>query len=100
MPPPVKTLGNVLVGRSNMYLAAVGTAAPADTLAFDEAWLSPWFHPGYTDDGLTLQIDKKEKRHRVDDISTPAVITVEETTMKVMITSVAVTEMLPVAVAP
>lgn len=83
MPAPVKTITNVLVGRANLYIAVEGTTDPADTLAFDEAWASPWYHPGYSDTGLDFTVDKKEKKHYVDDISVPAVITVEETTLKV-----------------
>lgn len=86
MAPPVKTITNVLVGRANLYISPVGTASPADTVAFDTDWgtgVPAWFHPGYSDTGLDFTVDKKEKRHFVDDISVPTNITVEETTMKV-----------------
>src|SRR3712207_5852931 len=87
MAPPVKTITNVLVGRANFYIDTSAAAAnPPDTLPFDEAWASPWYHPGYSDDGLSFSVDKKEKRHYVDDISVPTNITVEETTMKVSFT--------------
>lgn len=86
MAPPTKLLGNVLVGLAHFYIAPVGTADPADSLAFNTAWLAPWYHPGYLDSGVTLGLDKKEKKHRVDDISTPAVITVEESTVSIMVT--------------
>lgn len=84
MPAPPKDILNVLVGRANMYVSPVGTAHPADTIPFDEAWTpAAWYHPGYSDSGLDFGIDKKEKRHYVDDISVPTNITVEETMFKV-----------------
>lgn len=86
MPAPVKTITNVLVGRANLYIGPEGTAGPADSVPFDESWttgIPAWYHPGYSDSGLDFSVDKKEKRHYVDDISVPAVITIEETTMKV-----------------
>ncbi|PLS86466.1 MAG: hypothetical protein CYG60_07080, partial [Actinobacteria bacterium] len=73
-----------LVGSANFYLAAKNSAAPADSIPFNEAWGNPWTYAGLSADGLTLQVDKKEKRHMVDEIDTPAVITIESTTMKVM----------------
>ena len=83
MTPPVRNVGNVLVGLANMYLAPPSTAGPADTLAFNEAWLTPWYHPGYSDKGLTLMFDRKEKRHQVEEVSNPIVITVESSTLKI-----------------
>jgi hypothetical protein len=70
-----------------MYIGAEGTSGPADTVPFGTDWstgIPAWYHPGYSQDGLTLQVDRKEKRHKVDEISSPAVITVDETTMKVL----------------
>lgn len=86
MPPPVQSLGNVLVGPANLFLAPASPvpALPADSLKEGEAWLSPWTYGGLSSDGLTLQIDRKEKRHTVDEVSIPAAITVESTTMKVL----------------
>lgn len=84
MAPPVKTLANVLVGSANFYLGPKNQAPPAESLPFDEAWLAPWSFAGLSHDGLTLQVDKKEKRHMVDELDTPAVITVESTSMKVL----------------
>ena len=86
MAPPVQSLGNVLVGSANFYLtpANPAPALPADTLPQGDAWVAPWVYAGLSSDGLTLQIDRKEKRHTVDEISIPAAITVESTTMKVL----------------
>lgn len=86
MAPPVKTLTNVLVGIAHLYISPEGTSDPPDTLAFGEAWASPWYHPGYSESGLEFGVERKEKRHYVEEISVPAVITVEETTMKVSFT--------------
>lgn len=86
MAPPQKVITNVLVGRANMYIAEEGIAGPPDTLPFNEEWGNPWYHPGYSDSGLAFGIDRKEKKHYVDDISSPAVITVEESTLMVTFT--------------
>lgn len=83
MAPPLKTITNVLVGTAHMYIAPENQGGPADTLPFGEAWLAPWYHPGFSDDGLTLNIDRKEKKHRVEELSSPVVITVDETMMKI-----------------
>ena len=88
MAPPVKDITNVLVGRSNFYIAnSINSIDPTEETEFDEAWSSHattgWYHPGASDSGLDFSVDKKEKRHYVDDFSGPAVITVEETTLKV-----------------
>ena len=86
MPPPVKTITNVLVGIANMYLGPVGTLGPADSVAWNESWTTTvpaWYHPGYSEKGLTLNLDRKEKRHQVEEISNPVAITVESATLKV-----------------
>ena len=85
MPAPPKNALNVLVGIANMYLGPVGTPGPPDTLAFDDAWATPWYHPGYSDKGLVLNFDRKEKRHGVEEISNPLLITTDSSTMKVSI---------------
>ena len=85
MPAPPRDALNVLVGLANMYLSPLGTVDPADTLAFNEAWLNPWYHPGYSDKGLTLMFDRKEKRHMVEEVSNPLVITTESSSFKVQI---------------
>ena len=92
MAAPTKEIKNVLVGRANLYVGTLAEVTgampelPPDTVAFDTDWAETdpdWYHPGYSDTGLDFGIDRKEKRHYVDDISVPAVITVEETTLKV-----------------
>lgn len=86
MPPPTKTITNILVGIAHMYLGPVGTAGPADTVPFETNWLESipaWYHPGYSESGVGFTADRKEKRHKVEEISTPALITIEESTMKV-----------------
>lgn len=91
MPAPPKNALNVLVGVANLYLGVAAlpgqteTPDPADTLAFDEAWLSPWYHPGYTDKGVVFNFDRKEKRHQVEEISAPVIISTEVSTMKISV---------------
>lgn len=82
---PTRDALNVLVGLANMYTAPVGTPDPADTIAFDAPWLAPWYHPGYSDKGLTMMLDRKEKKHTVEEISNPVVISVESSSLKVSI---------------
>ena len=83
MAPPVKTVGNVLVGVANMYTAPALTPGPADTIAFNDAWLTPWVFPGFSEKGLTLGLDRKEKRHMVEEMANPVAITVDSSTFKV-----------------
>jgi len=86
MAPPTRLVTNVLVGYSNMYIAPVGTAKPADTVAYNTDWataLPAWYFPGYTEKGLTLNFDRKEKRHMVEEISNPAQISTESSAFKV-----------------
>ncbi len=85
MAKPAKSILNVLVGYANLYIAPEGTEAPEDTVPFNEDWGAPWYHPGYTDKGVTLGFDRKEKRHMVEEISSPAVITVETSTLKISV---------------
>lgn len=85
MAPPPRDTGNVLVGVANLWIAPVGTTDPEDTLAFDEEWDSPWYHPGYSDKGVTLMFDRKEKRHQVEEISNPVVITTETSSLKIQV---------------
>lgn len=83
MPAPPKNALNVLVGLANLYIGELATQDPADTLAFDEKWQDPWYHPGYSDKGVTLNFDRKEKRHMVEEVSNPLVITTESSTFKI-----------------
>ena len=85
MPTPPKSVTNVLVGIANMWISPTGTAAPLDTLAFNDTWISPWYHPGYSDKGVTLMFDRKEKRHYVKEIANPVIITPESSAMKVQL---------------
>ncbi len=84
MPAPTQTLTNVLVGSANFYLAAENSAGPADSVNHNDVWGSPWTYAGVSQDGLTLGVDRKEKKHMVDELDTPVVITVESTSVKVM----------------
>lgn len=86
MAAPLKTITNILVGRANFYVGPEDETGPADTIAFDTDWAGNWDHPGYTESGLEFGVERKEKRHYVDEISIPAMITIEETTMTVGIT--------------
>ena len=84
--PLTRSVTNVLVGYTNMYIGPVGTGAPADTVAFNTAWdtsIPAWYFPGFTEKGLTINFDRKEKRHMVEEISIPAQITTDSSAFKV-----------------
>ena len=88
MPAPTKTIANVLVGFAHLYISPTGTAAPADTVAFGDSWTTTvpaLKHPGFTEKGVTLQLDRKEKRHMVEEISNPVAITVDTSSFKVSV---------------
>lgn len=83
MPEPVKDILNVLVGSANMYIGTPTSTNPPDTLAFNDDWGTDWMHPGYSEDGLQLSVGRKDKEHMVDELSIPAVITIDSTSFEV-----------------
>jgi hypothetical protein len=84
MAPPVRTVTNILVGIGTLFLAPENTAPPADTLPAGDAWLTPWVHPGFTEDGVDFDSTRKEVLHRVDEMSSPAFLTINETETKIV----------------
>lgn len=73
------TASNVIVGVASLYIAPSGTASPAvPTIAGATSWpipSSPWVSSGFTETGVTLNVDRKTGEIRVEEQSTPVLIT-------------------------
>jgi hypothetical protein len=84
------TASNVVVGEATLYIAPAGTVmptAPATTGA--TAWATPsapWVSPGFTESGVTLNVDRKTGEIRVEEQSTPVLITPDTTDVTIDIT--------------
>lgn len=68
---------NVLVGHVQIYIAPVGTAAPATSVPYGGAWGTSWLATGYTEKGLTVNMDRKSNMIYVEEIPEPAVVTID-----------------------
>lgn len=72
------TASNVIVGVASLYIAPAGTAIPAvPATAGATAWptpSSPWVASGFTESGVTLNVDTKTGEIRVEEQSTPVLI--------------------------
>ncbi len=73
------TASNVIVGVASLYIAPVGTAKPSvPTTAGATSWATPttpWVASGFTETGVTLNVDRKTGEIRVEEQSTPVLIT-------------------------
>jgi len=73
------TASNVIVGVATMYIAPANTAATAlPTTSGATAWATPstpWVATGFTETGVTLNVDTKTGEIRVEEQSTPVLIT-------------------------
>jgi len=76
-PTVVGTPGNVLTGHVQMYIAPVGTAAPAITVAYGGDWGSGWLPSGYSEKGLTFNVDRKTNMIYVEELATPVDVVVD-----------------------
>lgn len=76
------TASNVIVGYATMYTAPANTAIPAvPSTAGATAWAtpsSPWVATGFTEDGITLNVDRKIVEIRVEEQTTPVSIAPDE----------------------
>jgi hypothetical protein len=73
----VGTAGNVLVGHVQIYIAPVGTAGPATSVAYGGAWPAGWLPSGFTEKGLTVNMDRKTTMIYVDEIAEPVAVTTD-----------------------
>ena len=84
------TASNVIVGVASLYIAPAGTPKPAvPVTAGATAWptpSSPWVASGFTESGVTLNVDRKTGEIRVEEQSTPVLITPDTTDVTIDIT--------------
>lgn len=77
------TASNVIVGVATLWIAPAQTAATGvSTTAGSAAFLgpqSPWVQSGFTEDGVTLNVDNNNNLIRVEEQPTP-VLAVKDTT--------------------
>jgi len=86
----VGTASNVIVGVASMWIAPANTAAPAVSSTVGSATfgppISPWVASGFTESGVTLNVDRKTGEIRVEEQSTPVLITPDSTDVTIDIT--------------
>lgn len=82
---PTRTITNVLVGPATLYLGPEAEAMPADSVMLGGDWGANWMHPGYTDEGLTFNFERDTEMHRVEEQSSPAVVTVNESELMIAV---------------
>ncbi len=84
------TATNVVVGVASLYIAPAGTAKPAvPATAGATSWptpSAPWVPSGFTESGVTLNVDRKTGEIRVEEQSTPVLITPDTTDVTIDIT--------------
>lgn len=72
------TASNVIVGYATMYTAPANTVVPPVPSAVGAtAWVTPstpWVATGFTESGVTLNIDRKVDEIRVEEQTTPVLI--------------------------
>lgn len=69
--------GNVLVGHVQIYIAPVGTAAPATSIVYGGSWGSSWVASGYTEKGATVNMDRKSNMIYVEELPEPVTVTLD-----------------------
>ncbi len=73
------TASNVIVGVATLYIAPANTPMPAlPGTAGATSWpipSTPWVPSGFTESGVTLNVDRKTGEIRVEEQSTPVLIT-------------------------
>lgn len=67
---------NVLVGAASMWTAPAGTPMVPDAQAPGVAWPAPWVNPGFTEQGLTLNVNPNLQDINVEEQSTPVAVLV------------------------
>lgn len=76
-PTVVGVPSNVLVGHVQIYIAPVGTAGPATSVAYGASWGTSWVASGYTEKGLTFNMDRKINKIYVEEVAEPVTAVVD-----------------------
>lgn len=81
------TPSNVIVGSALLFTAPAGTATPTITAATGLcAPSSPWVASGFTEKGVTINVDRKVDNIMVDELSTPVSVVDNTTDITIDIT--------------
>lgn len=73
-PTVIGTPANVLVGHVQLYIAPVGTAGPATSVAYGGSWGSSWVASGFTEKGITFNVDRKTNMIYVEELAEPVTV--------------------------
>lgn len=69
--------GNVLVGHVQVYIAPVGAAGPATSVVYGGSWGTSWVATGYSEKGLTVNMDRKANMIYVEELPEPVQVVVD-----------------------
>jgi len=71
-PAPNGTATNVVVGFANLYIAPANTTAPTlATTGVGTTVATPWVPAGFTETGVTINMDRKTSSIMVEELSSP-----------------------------
>ena len=90
-PANTGTAQNVLVGYANIWTAPFASGSPATEPAIVSTTglavpTSPWVASGFTEEGLNVELDKRTTDIRVEEQSTPILVTFDELTVNLVFT--------------
>lgn len=74
---------NVIVGVAQLFIAPANTAMIPATTPQGTAWPTPWVSAGFTESGITFNVDRKTVDINVEEQSTPVDVVVETTTVTI-----------------
>lgn len=74
---------NVVVGLAVGYFAEVGTAPPANTVAFAGDWGVAWEQAGGTEEGWRLGGDTSTTPHNIEEQANPVLVTLDQRSLNI-----------------
>lgn len=79
--PLTRDVKKVVVGTGALFTSPGDTAMVADTVGLFEGWTAPWVHPGVSEEGVNFEFERDLEFHRVEEQSSPVMVTVNESTL-------------------
>lgn len=74
---------NVVVGLAIGHFAEVGTAPPANTVAFGADWGTGWSQAGGTEEGFRLSAEASTTSHNIEEQPNPVLTTLDARTLAI-----------------
>lgn len=84
--PVYGTPTNVIVGVAQLFIAPAGTPMISLGTAQGAPWGSPWVASGFTETGVTFNVDVKSNMIMVEEQVTPVAVTVTSTDVTIDVT--------------